>query len=210
MVTTYGKIRARDLKRNLINISRPWNPDMDIQTVFNHGALCRELAAKGGNPITDAGYVLILVKIFQESGVFQMEIREWSRLPEEDKTVARCMSFFTEAFENCMEETLQGTLMANTATVPPNNPTGKWDYCWSHGLCQHNGTTCKYPAPNHKQEATLDDPMGGSAQIRFPGPHRPIGRQRRNDTTQPSDTTTTTKASAAPTIATHVSSLTDE
>ena len=47
---------------------------MDIETVFNHGALCRKLAAEGGNPITDASYILILLKIFRESGVFAMEI----------------------------------------------------------------------------------------------------------------------------------------
>ena len=64
MVSTYGQIRARDLERNLINIAHSWNPDTDIKTVFNHGTLCRELAAEGGNPITDASYVLILVKFF--------------------------------------------------------------------------------------------------------------------------------------------------
>ena len=51
MVATYGRIRARDLERNLINIARPWNPDTDIKTVFNHGALCRELATEGGIPL---------------------------------------------------------------------------------------------------------------------------------------------------------------
>ena len=64
MVTTYGKTRARDLERNLFNIAKLWNLDTDIKTVFNHGQLCRELAADGGNPITDASYVIILVKIF--------------------------------------------------------------------------------------------------------------------------------------------------
>ena len=107
--------------------------------MFNHGALYQEPAVEGGNPITNASYVLILVKIFQESGVFPMEIREWSRLPDADKTVARCMSFFTEAFENRVEETLQGALLANAAmttaaTLTPTPPQ-KWDYCWSHGLC---------------------------------------------------------------------------
>ena len=76
MITTYGRIRACDLERNLIIIAQPWDPDMDIETVFNHGALCRKLAAEGGNLITDPSYILILVKIFRESRVFPMEIRE--------------------------------------------------------------------------------------------------------------------------------------
>ena len=40
MVPTYGRIQAQDLERNLINIACPWNPETDIKTVFNHGALC--------------------------------------------------------------------------------------------------------------------------------------------------------------------------
>ena len=127
---------------------------------------------EGGNPITDASYILILVKICRESGVFPMEIREWSRLPDADKTVKQCMRFFTEAFEHHVEETLQGALLpnaTNTATTPTPNPTQKWDYCWTHGLCQHSRTTCRYPAANHKHEATLYHPMGDSSQIRFPG-----------------------------------------
>ena len=83
MTTIYGRICAQDLE--LINIARPWNPGMDIKTVFKHGALCRKLAAEGGNPIMGASYVLILVKIFQESVVFPMEIREWSCLQEANK-----------------------------------------------------------------------------------------------------------------------------
>ena len=73
-----------------------------------------------------------------------MEIREWSPLPEADKTVERCMNFFTEAYENRMEETLQGVLAAiatsNANPTPLAQPTvletGKWDYYWTHGLCQ--------------------------------------------------------------------------
>jgi hypothetical protein len=176
MVTTYGKIRPRDLERNLVDIATPWNPDTDIETVFNHGDLCREIAEEGGNPISDASYVLILIKIFRESGVFPMEIREWNRRAEDDKTVDDCIEFFTEANDDRLEETLQKGLGANTvvktkpteqATKPPID--GNWLYCWTHGLCQHSGATCKSPAENHKSDATLNTPMGGSNQIRFPG-----------------------------------------
>jgi hypothetical protein len=175
MVSTYGKIRPRDLERNLLEIAKPWNPDDDIETVFNHGDLCREIAEEGGNPISDTSYVLILIKIFRESGVFPMEIREWNRRAEEDRTVDDCIEFFTEANNDRMDETLQRGLTANTVTKKPNDTAtkstfdGNWMYCWTHGLCQHGGATCKSPADNHKSEATLANPMGGSSQIRFPG-----------------------------------------
>jgi hypothetical protein len=220
MVATYGRIRARDLEKNLIDIAKPWNPDTDIEHVFSHGTLCREIAIEGGNPITDASHVLILVKIFRESGVFPIEIREWSRLPEANKTVDRCIEFFTEAYENRLEETLQGTLSANAAkaTTPTQTPTAtidnasatlgnKWGYCHTHGLCQHSSATCRTPAQNHKQNATLDNPMGGSSEIRFPGQQqrRNQGRQKTRGKQTTSGATTATASTA-----TQVSTLTEE
>ena len=74
------------------------------------------------------------------------------------------MEFFTEVYENRMEETLQGALTANVAKEDTTKLRGmdtsqsgippKWDYCHSHRLCQHGSATCRYPAPNHKHEAT--------------------------------------------------------
>ena len=201
----------------MVDITRPWNPDTDIKHVFNHGALCREIATEGGNPISDTSYVLILVKIFRASGVFPLEIREWSRIPETDKTVTKCIEFFMEAYENRLEETLQGALAAHavhhvqptpaaTARLDPGAFTGggKWGYCWTHGLCQHTGTECKSTAPHHKHEATLDNPMGGSNEIRFPGQRRAMGKQRRTGRSP------TSQATAATATSTQLSSLTDE
>ena len=79
----------------------------------------------GRKPITNASFVLILVKIFRESRVFPLEIHNWSCLPEADKMVAKCMVFFTKAYENPMEESLQGALTANTTKVEPANQSAK-------------------------------------------------------------------------------------
>ena len=35
-------------------------------------------------------------------------------------------------------------------------------YCWTHGWCRHNGTSCSAPADGHKTEATKTNRMGGS------------------------------------------------
>ena len=35
-------------------------------------------------------------------------------------------------------------------------------YCWTHGLCSHNGRECRYPAQGHQAEATLENRMGGN------------------------------------------------
>jgi hypothetical protein len=35
-------------------------------------------------------------------------------------------------------------------------------YCWSHGACAHNGTTCNTRQPGHQASATFGNMMGGS------------------------------------------------
>ena len=35
-------------------------------------------------------------------------------------------------------------------------------YCWTHGLCNHNGNECRGPADGHKPEATFENRMGGN------------------------------------------------
>ena len=35
-------------------------------------------------------------------------------------------------------------------------------YCWTHGLCSHNGRECSNPAQGHQQDATLENRMGGN------------------------------------------------
>ena len=38
----------------------------------------------------------------------------------------------------------------------------KQKYCWTHGLCSHNGKECTTPAQGHQEVATLENRMGGS------------------------------------------------
>ena len=35
-------------------------------------------------------------------------------------------------------------------------------YCWTHGLCSHNGRACNNPAQGHQAEATLENRLGGN------------------------------------------------
>ena len=53
----------------------------------------------------------------------------------------------------------------NTTPNPANGNTKKRrtaQYCHTHGLCKHSSSQCKQPGPNHKNEATVQNMMGGS------------------------------------------------
>ncbi len=47
------------------------------------------------------------------------------------------------------------------AQQPRNQYQSK--YCWTHGLCHHHSKDCRMKANGHKNEATVDNRMGGSS-----------------------------------------------
>ena len=46
----------------------------------------------------------------------------------------------------------------------PTRPFPAWinKYCWTHGHCNHTRSSCESKAPGHKNEATMENKMGGS------------------------------------------------
>ena len=46
--------------------------------------------------------------------------------------------------------------------VQPRSKKKPRKYCWTHGWCAHAGAECNMKAEGHKDEATLQDRMGGS------------------------------------------------
>ena len=60
----------------------------------------------------------------------------------------------------------------NRTPLPPAQGTdsdgNKTTYCWSHGITtnlRHNGKGCKRPKEGHKEEATLQNKMGGNTEL---------------------------------------------
>jgi hypothetical protein len=53
-------------------------------------------------------------------------------------------------------------------------------YCWTHGVCQHQGAQCTEKAPGHIDTATLANSQGGLRQVwrRERDRNRPEGRGR--------------------------------
>jgi hypothetical protein len=42
------------------------------------------------------------------------------------------------------------------------NPAHHTHYCWTHGMCRHDGTMCQTPGEGHQPLATITNMMGGS------------------------------------------------
>jgi hypothetical protein len=87
LVESNGRITARELEKNLARIATPWNSDTPIETVFANGTNCRKFAVGGNDPISDAVYVRVLVKISINSGVLERAVSDWERKPDAKQTV---------------------------------------------------------------------------------------------------------------------------
>jgi hypothetical protein len=160
LVDTYGKLTAKELQANLQRLQAPWDPDTPIELVFTNGAKCRQLAADGNDPITDAAYIRVLIQIFHTSGVLDKAVDDWEDKPEVEHTVATAMTHFTRADDNrrARQQGMKGTLTANTAvqnTSANKGPTEPIRYCWSHGICDHTSAKCNQPAEGHVKTATF-------------------------------------------------------
>lgn len=182
LLITYGTIAPQDLEDNLAKIKTHWNPDTPIETVFANGEECRQLATDGQEPIPDGAYTRILVNIFRESGVMDKAIEDWELRRPNNQTLPEAIEHFTNAdkYRRKSKAYLKDILSANAAStlppppaagahppVPPNGSLNGWAYCWTHGVTQHTGTTCLYPAEGHVPHATLADRKGGSTTLRL-------------------------------------------
>jgi hypothetical protein len=204
LVTNYGQITAAELETNRERIAAPWNPDTPIETVFANGGKCRQLAVDGGDPISDASYTRILVKIFKASGVLDRAVADWERKPTGEQTVANALTHFKRENVHRHEEqkAMKSTLTAYASIGTKRDgttTTTDWDnvytalakvgrgYCWSHGLCTHTSHECKSPADGHRNDASLDSMKGGKDTIKTLGYQRNV---RRNNKAPPTSKST--------------------
>jgi hypothetical protein len=185
LMKEYGHITPEDLEANMERIRKPWNPDTPIEGVFTNGTDCREFAIEGGNPINDMAYLQILITIFRQSGVMDDSLRTWAMKTAENQTLNKAIDHFTRAnrYQRANRAYLKETIAANQvirAPAPrppqqnttPAQGTGQtlrgFHYCWTHGICTHEGAHCRFPTEGHIPTATLSDSQGGSLRVRIP------------------------------------------
>jgi hypothetical protein len=71
------------------------------------------------------------------------------------------------------------TQATGKATWVPKKAFGLdgFEYCWTHGVCNHKSNKCRFPNDGHKNEATIFNQLGGKDGITLPGR---AGRNNRN------------------------------
>ena len=152
-------------------------------------------------PITDATAITLTLNAFKETGVYDIDVTDWKKKPEADKTMANFRDHFDEADKERRLNLTAGAAglhgangainqapAAGTAARHNVNAGRPMAYCYSHGATvnlSHTSATCTNRVEGHQAEATMDNMMGGCSRIRIPPPLR-AGDTRRNPRTQPS------------------------
>jgi hypothetical protein len=191
--TTYGTITPEDLETNRARLAADWNPDSPIEDVWMLIRETQRFAADGNDPLSDTTVLSLLLTAFEKSGVFSIAVDKWRDKDPADWTLANFRLHFTKAnIERKRKSKLTaqtgGFHSANAAAgtpapppaaaPPPPNPTAAsslrgpsgiaWYYCHTHGLGRnkdHTSPTCQNKGPDHKDDATLDNMLGGNNKI---------------------------------------------
>jgi hypothetical protein len=147
------------------------------------------LCYKGKEPIAETVLIRALLKNLEQSGVFELDIRDWRR-KKNNKTLKDFKEFFNLANKDRLEKATSASMgYANQAAgdnnTPPGTPSKNKDdeantvtplkYCWSHGFnTSHPGRMCKRKAKGHQDEATVDSMKGGNNMIQRKRNEKPV------------------------------------
>ena len=97
IVTTYGEITQDDLAENIDRLESAWDPVTPFESLVIRANECRDFAAAGNDPITDAAMLRAFVKSVEASGVLVEAIKDWRKKPTADRTWANVVPFFRTA-----------------------------------------------------------------------------------------------------------------
>ena len=197
LVDTYGAIDEDALADNLALMEEVWDPKNPIETIFNRAHNCRLFAAAGGDRISDANTIRMILKALKGSGVMDEGIKDWKKRAAADRTWAHMPTFFINFEKERRKELTAANAGYNTANAAVEDKKSKsnkennvpegtnqfmnlggknWSYCWTHGLTNntsHTSKTCTRRAEGHNEEATIDNMLGGNNAIR-----RKVGEKR--------------------------------
>ncbi|CAB9498136.1 hypothetical protein SEMRO_32_G020760.1 [Seminavis robusta] len=202
LLESYGQLTNDDLDKNIDRMNEQWSVNVPIEKLFNQ-INDAQAFARGHDEITDRAALRAGLKNLENSGVFQVALKDWRAKPTAEHTWNNFQTFFKAAnTERLRSVTTKqaGYHDQHQANAATSNNKGNpfiitladgeaMSYCFSHGLqwdLTHNSNTCRNRHPEHNTKATLNNMLGGRCQIkRKPGEaaivkYIPNNRQQRS------------------------------
>jgi len=93
----YGTITQAELAENITRMSALWNSPQPIEDLFLQLTRGSQFAADGSEPIALSQVLRIGYTLIANTGLFIEACREWRKIRDTDKTMAKFQELFTEA-----------------------------------------------------------------------------------------------------------------
>ena len=185
--TTYGTITQAELETNRNRLTAAWPPKDPIEDLWLRIREIQRFATAGGEAISDSTVLRLTLEVLEQTGVFITSTERWREIDEDDWTLDNFKVHFNKANkERRRKLTAQtaGYHGAHAATPIPTVTTiapfcvvdgEQMFYCWSHGLGRnpnHCSATCTSKRQGHKDNATVNNRMGGNSNIMSSRPRR--------------------------------------
>jgi hypothetical protein len=178
----HGKISQTMLADNLASLSKEWNPTEPMTNLWEHVKKCTDLAARAKEPIHQDVVLRAILGTLETTGEFTLDIRDWKKLPEKEKTVVNMQTFFEEANDQRLATATTSTKgyacraeQDNKRKFETSTAYQQFKYCWSHGLNRtHDSFHCNRQLPNHNKKATLTNMLGGNNLVQRSKNEQPI------------------------------------
>jgi hypothetical protein len=139
----HGKISQTMLADNLTSLSKDWSTTEPMTNLWEHVKKCTDFAARGKEPIHQDVVLRAILGTLEATGEFTLDIRDWKKLPEKEKTIVNIQTFFKKANESRLENTTTATQGYACRAEQERDRKRKFEpcaaiqqmkYCWSHGL----------------------------------------------------------------------------
>ena len=133
--TTYGQLDDDALEVNKKMLNEQWEANEQMETLWERYSSIQAVAEAGGDPITDATVLRAARSVLVESGVFDLDLRDWDGKPAANKTWANFKPFFTEANKKRIKKTTAGQLQGSPVECDVTQFLSHvWKNEWSAGV----------------------------------------------------------------------------
>jgi len=98
LYSSYGRIKATDLKTNTESMSTPWDPSNPIENLFKQIEDGQHYANCGHVPFSDQQLVNIGCNLVNDTGAMTKACKDWVKLPLNDRTWLHFKHHFSAAY----------------------------------------------------------------------------------------------------------------
>ena len=94
---TYGRIGIHELEENTTKLKLAWDVNTPFISLVERFRRCQRCADSGCDPFSEHNLLNQMLRLIQNTGAYPIDIREWNRHPEDEKSLHNLIIHFMVA-----------------------------------------------------------------------------------------------------------------